>query len=95
MFDPVCVAAAIDESIITESVELDALVDLWGKLTKGSLVADWKNLDKKSSTSDSKKKIRFVLGVDRKKFVEMMIYSAKATDKVDLAHEKKLDHHQN
>lgn len=70
-WDQLAVSAALDESIILETKDVWAAVELCGQYTRGQVVIDWRNRDKKPE------KITIVTRVDGEKYEKMILSAVK------------------
>jgi inosine-uridine nucleoside N-ribohydrolase len=77
LFDAICAAIAIDSSIITKSMEVNATVDIEGKLTRGSLVTEWPDINKDHDKlllqgKSVKKHTEIVLDINHEKYFKIV-----------------------
>jgi purine nucleosidase len=75
IFDAVCMACALDESVIQKSILVHATIDIQGKFTKGTLIVEQVDNEHHDefygidSEKDKKKVARIILECDRKKCI--------------------------
>lgn len=63
--DALALATVLDPTIVTDSVEVPAIVEIGGKLTKGQTVIDWNNQLKRPP-------LQILTEIDMIKFQQMM-----------------------
>lgn len=77
LYDAVCAAVAIDNSIITELIEVNATIDVDGKLTRGSLVIEWLDINEDHDRllmqgTSLKKHTHIVKDIDHEKYFSIV-----------------------
>jgi purine nucleosidase len=76
IFDAVCMACAIDETVITKSIKAHGIIDITGRHTRGNLILEKLEVNEHhdefygiDSKIHKKKEIRVVVECDRKKLI--------------------------
>jgi purine nucleosidase len=69
--DPLCVAIALQPSLITKSTTQTIVVETGGKYSRGMTIVDWNDMLKKA------KNVEIVTEIDMKLFTDMLLHSTR------------------